>query len=108
MRKYCRDVNSTYSQLTQAIEFSYSTLTRNSQIYIRLLIDEMSNIVDLCRPSGAVRYKHAAPLGLAKTGKQENENSPNKNRCIVGTTIIVPYNSFLAVPPRLWVVVIRH
>ena len=56
-----------------------------------------------------VRYKHAAPLGLnAKTGKRENGIVLIRIG-IVGTTIVVPYNSFaVAVPPRLWVVVIRH
>ena len=56
-----------------------------------------------------VRYKHAAPLGLnAKTGKRENGIVLIRIG-IVGTTTIVPYNSFaVAVPPRLWVVVIRH
>ena len=55
-----------------------------------------------------VRYKHAAPLGLnAKTGKRGN-GIVLIRVSIVGTTIVVPYNSFaLAVPPRLWVVVIR-
>ena len=51
-----------------------------------------------CRPAGA----------KCEDGKTRKRDSPNKNRCIVGTTIVVPYNSFaLAVPPRLGVVVIR-
>ena len=62
-----------------------------------------------CRPSGAlgylvypVRYKHVAPLGLsAKTGKPENGIDLIRIS-IVGTTIVVPYNSFaVAVPLRL-------
>ena len=50
-----------------------------------------------------VRYKHVAPLGLcAKTGKPENGIDLIRIS-IVGTTIVVPYNSFdVAVPLGLW------
>ena len=56
-----------------------------------------------------VRYKHAAPLGLSAKTEKRGNGIVLIRIGIVGTTIVIPYNSFaLAVPPRLWVVVIRH
>ena len=40
---------------------------------------------------------------MCEDGKTRKRDRPNKNQCIVGTTIVVPYNSFaVAVPLGLW------